>query len=348
MADGQAFGNPFTAQRDFRAGNAIVVFESRGVIAVTGTDRLSYLDSLLSQNLTSLAPFASAEALLLDPNGHVERAARIVDDGETTWLLVDEDQAPAFAAFLDRMTFSKDAAARDASSDFATVGFFSGGNVESLVSDAASLVWNDPWGAVVSGGWQYADAVEHPSQGWNYAEALVPLARLSSLDACRRVGIEAWDALRIAAWRPRLSTEVDASALPHETDWLRTAVHLNKGCYRGQETVAKVHNLGHPPRRLVLLHLDGTTNTLPEEGASVLSEGAEVGRVTSAARHFELGPIALATVKRTLPVDAPLEVSCEGVSLAAAQEVIVPPTAGRTVDVPKIGRLGRVSRTPAE
>jgi folate-binding protein YgfZ len=351
MTDALSLGNPFTQQRDLQAGSAVVVFPERGVVELSGSDRLSYLDSLVSQDVASLELGISAEALLLDPQGHIERAMRIVDDGQSTWLLVDVAQAPSLAAFLDRMTFSKDAAARDASSDFATVGFFTGGSVEPLLMSLTAgpngvpLVWRDPWGSVAHGGWQYADAPGHPAGQWKYAEALVEASRSRKLDELARASVDAWDALRIAAWRPSMGTEVDATALPHEVDWLRSAVHLSKGCYRGQETVAKVHNLGHPPRRLVMLHLDGTTNELPSPGAVITVAGAEVGHVTVAGRHFEDGPIALALVKRSVPADAALTVDAPSGPQPATQVVIVPTDAGRAVDVPRMPKLGRVSRT---
>lgn len=350
MTDALSLGNPFTQQRDLQAGSAIVAFPDRGVVELSGSDRLSYLDSLVSQDVATLAPGISAEALLLDPQGHIERAMRIVDDGHSTWLLVDAAQAPPLAAFLDRMTFSKDAAARDASSDFVTVGFFAGGSVEALLGfmtaapNGLPLVWRDPWGWVANGGWQYADAQGHPAGQWKYAEALVELSRVGELREIAHASVDAWDALRIAAWRPSIATEVDATALPHEVDWLRSAVHLSKGCYRGQETVAKVHNLGHPPRRLVMLHLDGTTNELPLSGAQVTLEGAEVGHVTVAGRHFEDGPIALAVIKRSVPADATLTVDAPSGMQPATQVVIVPTDAGRAVDVPRMPKLGRVSR----
>ena len=350
MSDEQSFGNPFTGQRDLARGNAIVQFVDRGVVALTGKDRLGYLDSLVSQEVSHLSAGESAEALLLDPHGHIERAMRIVDDGETTWLLVDAQQAQPLAAFLDRMTFSKDAAARDASAEFVTVGFFAGGVAESQVRELAAspagttLVWNDPWSQVCVGGWQYA-AGAHPGESWNYAEALIPAGRAEELTTMSQVSVDSWDALRIAAWRPSLSSEVDRASLPHETDWLRSAVHLAKGCYRGQETVAKVHNLGHPPRRLVMLHLDGTTNELPLAGAAVYSADAEVGHITSAGRHYEDGPIALAVIKRSVDADAVLAVDAPSGVQPATQVIIVPSDAGRTIDVPRMAKLGRVSRT---
>ncbi|MFT4219809.1 MAG: glycine cleavage T C-terminal barrel domain-containing protein, partial [Microbacterium sp.] len=158
-------------------------------------------------------------------------------------------------------------------------------------------------------------------------------------------GLVAADALRVAAWRPRWANEVDERALPHEADWLRTAVHLSKGCYRGQETVAKVHNLGHPPRRLALLHLDGSDSLLPCAGAAVRHGETRVGHVTSAALHHEEGPIALALLKRSTPACAALAVDTDDGPVAAAQEAIVPADAGATASVPRMPRLSR--RAPA-
>jgi tRNA-modifying protein YgfZ len=142
-------------------------------------------------------------------------------------------------------------------------------------------------------------------------------------------GLWAYEALRIAAGRPRFGLDTDHRTIPHEVGWIETAVHLSKGCYRGQETVARVHNLGHPPRRLVLLHLDGSEDRLPAHGDEVELDDASVGFVGSAARHYELGPIALALVKRTTPVAATLQAA----GIAAAQEVIVSPDAGANVQI---------------
>jgi len=138
------------------------------------------------------------------------------------------------------------------------------------------------------------------------------------------VGVLAWDALRIAEGLPRFGLDTDERTIPNEVGLLGRAVHLDKGCYRGQETVARVHNLGRPPRRLTLLHLDGSVEHLPAHGADVLWGDKVVGRIGSSARHHELGPIALVNLKRNTPVDATL--LADGV--AAAQEPIVDPDAG--------------------
>lgn len=160
----------------------------------------------------------------------------------------------------------------------------------------------------------------------------------AGLEGSEIVPPDALDALLVASARPTLA-DVDEKSLPHEYDWLRTAVHLNKGCYRGQETVAKVHNLGHPPRRFTLLHLDGSSSLLPEPGDTVFSGDNPVGTVTRAARHYELGPIALALVKRTTSPDWQLEVVTSEGSLAATQELLVPVDAGATRAIPRLPRL---------
>ena len=155
---------------------------------------------------------------------------------------------------------------------------------------------------------------------------LVPRERLTTYaeaagPAC---GLWAFEALRIARGEPRFGLDTDHRTIPNEAGWIPSAVHLDKGCYRGQETVARVHTLGRPPRRLTLLHLDGSENRLPERGADLKHGDKVVGFVGSSARHHELGPIALALVKRNVPLDATLEAD----GLVAAQEVIVDPEVG--------------------
>ena len=354
------YGNPLGEQKALAAGEAVVDLSDRSVISVTGPDRLTWIDSLTSQSVAGLGVGESAETLLLDPSGRVEHALRLVDDGVTTWILVDGDQGEALAKWLDRMRFMLRVEVADRTAEFATVGVFAPPSsaealeapslAEALEALAAApngvpLRWVDPWSEVVAGGHQYSPVGEHPASGWTYREVLVE--RGSDLSAFPRAGFLALEALRVAAWRPRRATEVDERSIPHELDWLRSAVHLSKGCYRGQETVAKVHNLGHPPRRLVMLHLDGSDSSLPAAGAPVTLDGTEVGRVTSSALHWDLGPIALAVVKRSVDPSATLVVEPTGegeVAVAAAQEVIVPTDAGAEANIPRIPRLGRVPR----
>ena len=309
-----SFGNPLVEQRELLSGKAAVALDSK-VIRVSGDDRLKWLHALLSQNIVNLKPGDSCEALLLNPQGHIEAAIHIVDDGSAATLIVDERAAELLFNHLTRMKLRTQVQIelQENAKVFASFGKPLGN---------ASLSWQDPWPGVYPGGHRYATVTGEP---WDYFESIAESSDLAE------AGTVALDALRIAAHRPSL-VEVDDKTLPHELDWMATGVHLSKGCYRGQESVAKVHNLGHPPRRLVLLHLDGSGHLLPDVDAPVFNGETEVGRVTSAATHYEAGAIALAVIKRSVPEDADLTV---GENISAAQQVIVPQDAGKVVTVPR-------------
>ncbi|WP_106215211.1 YgfZ/GcvT domain-containing protein [Glaciihabitans tibetensis] len=342
----QHYGNPLHEQRLLAEGTAVVDLSDRAVLTVTGPDRLSWIDSLTSQAVAKLQPGESAETLLLDPAGRLEYAVRLLDDGVSTWLLLEATEGAALHTWLDRMRFMLRVEVADRSAEFATIGTLGSPSLAPAAPNGIALHWRDPWSAVVTGGHQYSTAQRHPSADWTYSELLIDRAALPEAAALPAAGTLALEALRIAAWRPRRATEVDERTIPHELDWLRSAVHLSKGCYRGQETVAKVHNLGHPPRRLVLLHLDGSEGVLPVHGDIVLAGDKEVGSITSAALHYELGPIALAVVKRSVDPALDLVVTAgdPAIQIAAAQEVIVPPDAGAEANVPRLPRLGAVRR----
>lgn len=301
----------------------------RGVVTVSGPDRLSWLNTLSSQQLTDLAPRVGTELLLLSIQGRIEYDARVVDDGGTTWLIVEAAEAAPLAEWLAKMKFALRVEVADVSADWAVLG-----SVAPVPEWSERLVWEDPWPAVGSGGYSYAVVPEesHPGLDRNWFEYLIPAAELESAVAEKPLaGAWAAEALRIAAWRPRRGAETDEKTIPHELDLLRTAVHLAKGCYKGQETIARVHNLGHPPRRLVFLQLDGSQHTLPATGSAVLAGGRPVGTVTSVAQHYEKGPIALAVIKRSVDADAELSVEDAGEKYTAAQEIIVAPDAGQVV-----------------
>ena len=379
------YGNPVGEQRALEDGRAVVELAQRAVITIAGPDRLSWLNSITSQSLLGLAEGESSETLVLDPSGRIEFAVRVVEDGERLWLIVDRAEAAALVDFLQKMRFMLRVEIEDVTDASAVLGSTvplisiraaresidgsaaaaPAGRLGAAAAPAGRLgaaewrpgdrtvVWHDPWSQVAAGGHQYA-AADHDYSGWSWFETIVTrefaagLAERAASGLVAVAGVAASEALRIAARRPRFATEVDERSIPHELDWLRSAVHLNKGCYRGQETIAKVHNLGHPPRRLVLLHLDGSDAVLPEAGAEVVQGEAVVGHVTAAALHHELGPIALAVVKRSTDPAAELRVRAGGVEIAAAQEVIVPPSAGAAAEVPRLPRLGAVTRQRRE
>ncbi|MCK0117037.1 folate-binding protein [Isoptericola sp. S6320L] len=326
------YGEPVAEQRALARGGAVVDQSQLGVVRLTGPDRLTWLHSITSQDVEHLAPRTSTELFVLSPQGRIEHALGVVDDGTSTWLITERDHVEPLVAWLTRMRFMMRVEIDDVTGEFAAIG-------EPVAAEGAEgepVTWWDTWPRVAVGGTRYGPSEEeHPGADRAWRLVLVPRETLADAVAEREAagwrlaGTWATEALRVEAWRPRLAREVDDRSVPHELDWLRTAVHLHKGCYRGQETVARVHNLGRPPRRVVMLHLDGSQHVVPEGGAEVRRDGADgkvVGTVTSVARHHELGPVALAVVKRSLPDDAPLVVVGTVGTGADAQELVVDAT----------------------
>ena len=282
------FGEPVKEQRALEAGTAWADLSHLSVIAVSGEDRLKWLHDLTTQFLTDLEVGLWKPAMILDPQGHVEYQFNLVDDGSTTFLVLDASYADTLVAYLTKMKFMLKVDVRDATSEFA--------------------VLRAPGAATDIGG----------------PYALVPRGEVAQMAqtfgaVATQVGTWALDAERVAAGRPRIGFETDHKSIPNELGVLNGAVHMNKGCYRGQETVAKIFNLGNPPRRLVMLHLDGSDVGFPATGTKIENDGVVVGFIGTVARHHELGTIALAMIKRNTPTDATLSVD----GIAASQQVIV-------------------------
>jgi folate-binding protein YgfZ len=328
------YGDPFREQRALARGQAAVDLSHRGVVTVGGPDRLSWLNTLSSQLLLGLEPGQSTEALLLTVQGRIEYHTRIVDDGATTWLVVEPWEAAGLSAWLERMKFMLRVDVADVSAEWAVIG-----STRPVAEWADRTCWQDPWPGITTGGYAYTGIAEdsHPGLQRPWYEYLLPQSGLAAVPGMLEAvglqpsGVLAAEALRIAAWRPRLGAETDEKTIPHELDLIRTAVHLSKGCYKGQETIARVHNLGHPPRRLVFLQLDGSQHTLPAAGSAVVVGERTVGSVTSVAHHYEMGPIALAVIKRSVDPGMELEVRDGDQAYVAAQEVVVAPDAGQVV-----------------
>jgi folate-binding protein YgfZ len=281
------YGSFNKEQRALEALDGFVDLSHRDVVRLEGPDRLTWLHSLTTQHLTELGAGQPTQALILSPQGHVEHAFRGVDDGTAFTLHTEPGAAAALVEFLERMKFMTRVEITDVTAELAVAWR------PSRTDDPYELVPRDRLAA--------------------YAEAAGPAA-----------GLWAFEALRIARGEPRFGVDTDHRTIPNEVGWIGSAVHLDKGCYRGQETVARVHTLGRPPRRLTLLHLDGTENRLPAAGADVVLGGKVIGFVGSSARHHELGPVALALVKRN--VDLAAELTADG--MPATQEVVVDPEVG--------------------
>ena len=351
------FGDPSGEQWALEGGRALVRRPDLAVIAVSGADRLTWLTSLASQVVTGLVPGASRELLILSPEGRVEHWAGASDDGEALHLIVERSDLSGFVAFLDSMRFALRVSVAECDvAVFSSVR--AGANTPEAVAALPGHLWTweDPWPGVVEGGAAYFQGERHPGArtpmmfhavsrqaadefeaAWlaggaasgaaeaHAAPSSAPSGARSSTPSPaggkrRRAGYLAWEAMRIAAWKPRLGRETDARAIPPEVDWLRSAVHTAKGCYRGQETIARVINLGRPPRRLTYLQLDGSRGDLPAPGTPITVGGRQVGVITSSARHADEGPIALALIARAVPVSTVFDID----GVAAAQEEIVP------------------------
>ena len=296
------FGDPHREQRLLVEGIGIVDISNRGIVTVTGPDRLTWLHTLTTQHLENLQPHESALVLILSPHGHVEHELHLVDDGETSWLIVEPGTADSLEKYLKSMQFMLRVEITNVTSQFAAVW-------EPIAEvDPLHPTWLVP--------------EPFAGRGLRGREVIIARADLNSrLEmAPAQSGSWALEALRVAAAMPRMGAETDHKTLPHEVGWIGSAVHLQKGCYRGQETVARVQNLGKPPRRLVLLHLDGSAEILPGHGARVFAEEKEVGWVGTGARHYELGPVATAIVKRNVPIEAVLTIRTDEGEVPAAQE----------------------------
>ncbi|MBB1508526.1 folate-binding protein YgfZ [Tessaracoccus sp. MC1756] len=285
------FGNPVAEARSLASGEGVVDLRNREIVEISGADRLTWLHSITTQHLSGLEAGQSTTALILSPTGHIEHVLHGTDDGTSFLAWTEPGRAEALVKFLDSMRFVM--------------------RVDVTLRTDLRLAWVghkvplDPQ-------WRVRDS------DVGGLDVFVPVD--AELEPA--VGTWAFDALRVAAGVPRFFVDTDHKTIPNEIGLVGT--HLNKGCYRGQETVARVHTLGRPPRRLVQLHLDGSLSQLPEQGSPVEYGGRTVGFVGSSARHHELGPIALALVKRNVPVDA--ELLADGI--AAAQEVLVDPEVG--------------------
>jgi tRNA-modifying protein YgfZ len=352
------YGSDLREQRALVAGKGFVDLSHRDVVTITGPDRLTWLHAITSQYFEGLRPGTSTTALLLSPTGHVEHAMYGVDDGKTFWLHTEPGAAAPLVEWLQKMVFMSRVEIADVTADYAIVWRPGRGTAPAPAGavpgeasapgrddDAPSTPAAPPAQPHAS---EAADGAAPTPAPTSAAPAAQPLVRAGddslgghevflprgdlqafAEQAGPPAGVWAYEALRIEAGAPRLGLDMDERAIPNELGWLGVGVHLDKGCYRGQETVARVHNLGRPPRRLVRLHLDGSVDHLPAHGYAVRVGDKQVGFIGSAARHHEYGPIALALIKRNVDPDAVLEVVAEDQpTVTATQELLVDPEVG--------------------
>ncbi|MEE4023483.1 folate-binding protein [Gordonia sp. PKS22-38] len=325
------YGDPLGEQRAAERSAVIVDRSDRAVIELPGAERLSWLHTISSQHVATLADRTSAENLSLDANGRVEEHFVLTDIDGVTWIDCEGPRGAPLLDFLTKMVFwaKAEPAARP---DMAVLTLIGPDVTTGPIAELLELTPDA--GVYAAGSLPELHHEDEPLGFWRVMPSLGDGAGLPTVDlvvpeytvdtwwsqiveaGARMAGSWTYDAMRVAAIRPRLGIDTDERTIPHEVNWIggpevEGAVHLDKGCYRGQETVARVHNLGKSPRRLVLLHLDGSTDERPVPGDRVTAGGRAVGRVGTVVDHFELGPIALALVKRSVGPDVDLMVDGE-------------------------------------
>ncbi len=313
------YGDPFGEQGAAARAWAVVDRSHRPVHRLDGPERLSWLHSLTSQDFESVTDGSGAEGLVLDISGRIQEHFVLTDLDGTAWLDTEPGHGASLLHYLTSMVFWAKVEPRPAE-DMAVLTLLGPATAAEGPDASADLAAVVPVPARAYESVRLPDggfARRMPWPGGGSVDLVVPRAqlvewwdRLTGAGA-RPAGTWAYEALRAESLRPRLSVDTDERAIPHEVRWIggaeeHGAVHLDKGCYRGQETVARVHNLGKPPRNLVLLHLDGSTEQRPAVGDPVTAGGRTVGRVGTVVDHFELGPIALSLVKRSVKADAEL------------------------------------------
>ncbi|MEC3977022.1 CAF17-like 4Fe-4S cluster assembly/insertion protein YgfZ [Amycolatopsis sp. H20-H5] len=325
------WGDPFAEQRTAARGAVIIDRSHREILSVTGEERLSWLHLVISQHMTELAEGAGTEALVLDSLGRIDTHMVVAHANGTVWLDSDAGAEATSALpsggrqtlkdYLEAMKFWSKVDIRDVTGELALVSVL-GPDADRVLGAAGVEVGPEPYAVVALPGGGFARRMPWP--GRSSVDLAVPRADLAGWwkrltdGGARPAGSWAFDALRVESLHARLGIDTDERAIPHEVNWVGSAAHVAKGCYRGQETVSKVHNVGRPPRYMVLLHLDGSPAVTPETGDPVLHGERTVGRVGSVVQHHELGPIALALVKRSTPVDAELLAGVEDRVVQAA------------------------------
>jgi folate-binding protein YgfZ len=301
------YGDPLGEQRAATDQAVVVDRSHRAVLTLTGGDRKKWLHDISTQHVSDLPDGAVTQNLSLDGQGRVEDHWIQTELGAVTYLDTEPWRGEPLLGYLRKMVFWSDVTVEP--SDLAVISLLGPRLADQPVLNALgldSLPAESIAVALADGGF-----IRRFGSPGIELDLVVPRAqaadRLDRLTAAgvRRAGVWAYEAHRVAVLRPRLGVDTDERTIPHEVGWIGSAVHLDKGCYRGQETVARVHNLGKPPRMMVLLHLDGSTDR-PSTGDPVLSGGRTVGRLGTVVDHVDLGPIGLALLKRGLPADAAL------------------------------------------
>ena len=327
------YGDPLGEQRAAETDAVLVDRSHRAVLALTGSDRQTWLHNISTQHVSELPDGASTQNLSLDGQGRVEDHWIQTELGGITHLDTEPWRGEPLLSYLSKMVFWSEVT--PATADLAVLSLLGPRLADQAVLNMLGLdALPDELVAVPLAGGGFVRRMPGAPAGQIELDLLVPRGESADWQnrlvqaGVRSAGVWAYEAHRVAALRPRLGVDTDERTIPHEVGWIggpgAGAVHLDKGCYRGQETVARVHNLGKPPRVLVLLHLDGSVER-PSTGNAVVAGGRAVGRLGTVVEHVDLGPVALALLKRGLPADTELATGAEAAVAAAIDADSLPP-----------------------
>jgi folate-binding protein YgfZ len=255
---------------------AIVRRRDRGVLTVTGADRLSWLQGLVTNDVLALPIGGICDAAYLTPQGRMITDLRVVNAADRTLLDVPASLAESLQQRLDGLLFSEDAQIEDASATTVIVDVHG--------PTAPELVAGE--GAVPD------DAFELPgfSAFLGPAEADAFVRRLSERGAVETT-LETLDVVRIEAGRPAFLVDMDEHTIPLEAGLERRAISFTKGCYVGQEVIVRVTHRGggRVAKKLVGFTFQG--GDLPKSGTAITSGSRDVGRLTSVVRSPALAKV---------------------------------------------------------
>jgi folate-binding protein YgfZ len=303
---------------------AVVDRSVRGAVLAVGPDARSFLDSLVSQDLTVLADGDGAHSLLLQPQGKLTADFRLLQIGaEEFWLDADVGAGALLAAGLNRFKIRVKVDVTDVTPEDGQLAI-KGPNAQGRVADALGVAIPDRQHAHVD--WRGARVVR---ADWPGLPGVDIVGRRDDVEAAwaaltaaniPRAGLLALEALRVEAGVPRQGHELDESTIPQEAFLERDAVSFTKGCFLGQELVCRIDTRGHVNRQLRGIVVEG--DHAPAEGAEVFAGEKAVGRVTTMAHSPRLGIVGLAMLRREVEPGSAVTVTlADGRADATAREL---------------------------
>jgi len=302
------FGDPVAEHRAVPAGVGLTDQSYRGILELSGKDRVRFLNGMVTNDVRGLQPGSGLYAAMLTSHGKLIADMRIYAQADAYWLDLHEELLPKVRQMLERHLIADQVDIRDRSEEFVVLALQGPASAELLsrlgIEAAKGLQECQHVQATIGGApVRVIGASDSGEEGCIIlvagdaaAATWEALALAGRNDQLRPVGMEALNILRVEAGVPWYGLDMDETSLLQETG-LERAASFSKGCYIGQETVVRIAHRGHVNRHLVGLSIEG--GVVPEIGTKLIRDQREVGRITSAVRSPTVGrPIALGYVRR--------------------------------------------------